>query len=592
MGMHPRYRMVENVFEELDAPGEWYHDARSGTLYLFPPAGVDFDRAVVEAVRLRHLVEFRGTRRDPVRFVTLKGLTLRHAARTFMDNKEPLLRSDWTTYRGGAILFEGAEDCGLNGLTLDQVGGNAIFVSRYNRRLAIRGCHVVGAGANGVAFVGDPASVRSPLFEYNQRQSLKDIDRTPGPRTEDYPADCLVEDCLIHETGRFEKQTAPVQISMSMGITVRRCSLYDVPRAGINISEGTFGGHVIEDCDIFDTVLETGDHGSFNSWGRDRYWGLKDVDLNTITRGADRDLPLLDVVRPIVLRHNRWRCDHGWDIDLDDGSSRYEIRDNLCLGGGLKLREGFYRLVENNVLVNNSFHPHVWYAKSEDVFRRNIVFGKYQPILMKKPWGRECDFNFLHTPGQAGAAPAAELAEQSGRDVHSVAADARFVDPARGDYRVKEGSPALALGFVNFPMDAFGVRAPRLRAIARTPVLPSSGTPTGDRPAGNAQRWEGALLRDLTGEEYSAFGVGKDAGGVLVVEAPAGSRAYDAGLRPRDIIQTVDGRPVKDAREFQSRSAAISSRGTAKLGIVRDQRREDIEVRLPEEVSPHNRSVP
>lgn len=23
---------------------------------------------------------------------------------------------------------------------------------------------------------------------------------------------------------------------------------------------------------MFDTVLETGDHGSFNSWGRDRYW--------------------------------------------------------------------------------------------------------------------------------------------------------------------------------------------------------------------------------------------------------------------------------------------------------------------------------
>ena len=24
-----------------------------------------------------------------------------------------------------------------------------------------------------------------------------------------------------------------------------------------------------------------------------------------------------------MLRNNRWRCDHGWDIDLDDGSTNY-----------------------------------------------------------------------------------------------------------------------------------------------------------------------------------------------------------------------------------------------------------------------------
>ena len=67
---------------------------------------------------------------------------------------------------------------------------------------------------------------------------------------------------------------------MAQGITVRHCSIYDVPRAGINIGDGCWGGHVIEFCDIFDTVKETGDHGSFNSWGRDRYWGLSGLDLN------------------------------------------------------------------------------------------------------------------------------------------------------------------------------------------------------------------------------------------------------------------------------------------------------------------------
>jgi len=35
------------------------------------------------------------------------------------------------------------------------------------------------------------------------------------------------------------------------------------------------------------------------------------------------------------------------DIDLDDGSSNYEIEDNVSLGSTLKLREGFYRKVRN-----------------------------------------------------------------------------------------------------------------------------------------------------------------------------------------------------------------------------------------------------
>jgi hypothetical protein len=32
-----------------------------------------------------------------------------------------------------------------------------------------------------------------------------------------------------------------------------------------------------------------------------------------------------------------------------------------------------------------------------------------------------------------------------------------FVDPSKGDYTVKDGSPALTLGFKNFPMTGFGV---------------------------------------------------------------------------------------------------------------------------------------
>jgi len=178
---HGEYRFVENVFEELDAPGEWFYDPKQQTLYFYPPKGLDLNKAIVEGVRLEQIVEFRGNQDRPVRWVELCGLKLVHAARTFMKNKEPLLRSDWTIWRGGAVYLERAEDCRLRDLDIDQVGSNAIFLSGYNRRIEITGCRISRAGASGICFVGLPEAVRSPLFQYGQTQTLEEMDHAPGP---------------------------------------------------------------------------------------------------------------------------------------------------------------------------------------------------------------------------------------------------------------------------------------------------------------------------------------------------------------------------------------------------------------------------
>jgi hypothetical protein len=574
---HPQLRFVENIFEELDAPGEWFLNAKTHTLYFYPPAGLDLKNAVVEATRLRTLVEFRGDEAHPARWITLRGLVFRQAARTVMDTREPLVRSDWAIYRGGAVFFNGAEDCALEDSFMDQVGGNAVFVNNYNRRVAIRGTQIAKAGASGICFVGDPQAARSPLFNYYQTHKLEEIDRTPGPKTDNYPADCLVDDCLIHLTGRVEKQTAGVEIDLARDITVRHCSIYDMPRAGINIGDGCWGGHVIEWCDIFDTVKETGDHGSFNSWGRDRFWRPNIDEVNAWVKQVPQ-LPKLDAVKPIVLANNRWRCDHGWDIDLDDGSSNYIITNNLCLRGGIKNREGFGRVVANNIMVDGGYDPHVWYAECGDIFRRNIVWTDYRPASMPPPpWGAAMDFNLVQDSAATTRSPATRLQQQSGRDGHSIVADARFVDPAHGDYRVKVGSPALALGFVNFPMDRFGVQKPELKTIARVPQLPQSKTPVpvATARAADPVTWLGARVRNIADEgEMSAFGL-PGVTGVLVLEVPADSVIAKAGLRKNDVILSVNGGKTADTTALSAllRQAQSSLVGKSlKLGLSRDQK--------------------
>ncbi|MEI6890810.1 MAG: PDZ domain-containing protein [Pontiella sp.] len=552
MGMHKDFRMVENIFEELDAPGEWFHNAKSGLLYYMPEAGTALNSAVVEVVRLRHLVEFQGSIKAPVKNITLQGFTVRHAARTFMETDEQMLRSDWAIYRGGAFLLTGTETVSILDCEFDQVGGNAIFVNNYNRHTLVKGCHIHDTGASGVCFVGDPNAVRDPLFEYREKNDLDTIDRTVGPKTENYPAFGTVEDCLIHGIGRVERQPAGVQIEMAMKITVRDTSIYDTARAGINVGDGCWGGHLIERVDVFDTVLETHDHGSFNSWGRDRFWHSNRGESQRVI-DKEPNLPFLDAMHTTVIRDSRWRCDHGWDIDLDDGSSNYDIYNNLMLNGGLKFREGFRRRAWNNIMVNNGFHPHVWYNDSEDEFFNNIVMrpprGASVPTRTAK--GKRIDNNLFYT----GFPEEMEWYLISKWDINSVYGDPLFSDPASGDFSVMEGSPAFDLGFKNFPMDQFGVKKPSLKAIAETPIFPElklERTKPRQPPENRmlAHYWLGAKLQGLEGEDFSAYGTRKEDGGVALLEVPKGSAAAKAGLEQSDLIQGINGTPIKTVEDL------------------------------------------
>ena len=57
-------------------------------------------QAIVETPQLKHLFEIRGTASEPAANIHLEGLQLTQTVRTFMEAYEPLLRSDWTIYRG------------------------------------------------------------------------------------------------------------------------------------------------------------------------------------------------------------------------------------------------------------------------------------------------------------------------------------------------------------------------------------------------------------------------------------------------------------------------------------------------------------
>src|SRR6266536_131647 len=73
---------VENAFELLDKPGEWYLDRPASTLYYIPRSGETMSTAKVDAPVLQQLVTGTGTATAPVHNIVFNGLQFSYATWT------------------------------------------------------------------------------------------------------------------------------------------------------------------------------------------------------------------------------------------------------------------------------------------------------------------------------------------------------------------------------------------------------------------------------------------------------------------------------------------------------------------------------
>ncbi|HQI29265.1 MAG TPA: right-handed parallel beta-helix repeat-containing protein, partial [Sedimentisphaerales bacterium] len=139
--------VVWNVREGMTIPGQWYLDRTRGKVVYRPLAGEDMSKARVIAPVVTSILALRGARDNPIRDVTVRGLTL--SATT-----TPLKAGGF-----GAGAFEGAltatsaRDCVFADLEVVNVGGQAIKVSGSNLR--VERCHTHHVGACGIRFQGD-----------------------------------------------------------------------------------------------------------------------------------------------------------------------------------------------------------------------------------------------------------------------------------------------------------------------------------------------------------------------------------------------------------------------------------------------------
>ncbi|MBN2312554.1 MAG: right-handed parallel beta-helix repeat-containing protein [Sedimentisphaerales bacterium] len=213
-----RYYVV-NVFRELDCPGEWYLDRRTGMIYWLPPEGPRGE-TVLSVFDEPFIVL------NDVEHVTLLGLTLQEG------------RSDGIHIRDGA-------GCLVAGCTIRRFGGDAIIV-QGGQQHSIFGCIMNTLGCGGAdVFGGD-------------HQTL-----TSGHH--------VVENCIVSDISRIKRTYTPAVHLNGCGNRIAHNLFEKIPSSAMRIDGNE---HLIELNVIRDVVQESDDQGGLDMWGNPLYRGV------------------------------------------------------------------------------------------------------------------------------------------------------------------------------------------------------------------------------------------------------------------------------------------------------------------------------
>ena len=242
---------VDNIFEELDAPNEWFLDRINRTLYFMPNISSPPPTLFIASQR-PCLISLHGSAALPVENIAIAGVTLAFTSNTFFKPYDVPSGGDWSVHRGGAVFATGSSGLILHHSLLTELGGNGVVLSDWNLNATITHNQCVWVGDSCVIAVGSAAGVDG-------------VSRTTQP------TNTVVTSNIMSEMGIYTKQSSAVMTAVSRSTTIQGNVLFNCPRALININDGFHGDLDIHHNLLFGAIRETSDHGPFNSWDRQVY---------------------------------------------------------------------------------------------------------------------------------------------------------------------------------------------------------------------------------------------------------------------------------------------------------------------------------
>ncbi|MCJ7749606.1 MAG: right-handed parallel beta-helix repeat-containing protein, partial [Armatimonadetes bacterium] len=189
---------VENVFEALEEPGQWYLDRPTGTLYYLPLPSESIEKADVVAPYLAELMRIEGDA-EAVRCLRFEGITFAHSEWPIPPDLASMYQG--STKAPAALTLRGVRSIRFDGCTFEHLGTHAVALVDACWEVAIAGCALRDLGAGAI------------MIRDNCRRNT-------------------VEDCEISDVGQLFQNSAAIMIGKSSGNKVVHNHIHHLTWAG------------------------------------------------------------------------------------------------------------------------------------------------------------------------------------------------------------------------------------------------------------------------------------------------------------------------------------------------------------------------
>lgn len=327
VGKQPSY--VENAFELLRTPGQWYFDRSSSLIYYIPRSGEDLAHADVEVPVLQSLVTLKGTASQPIHDVTFSGVQFSYATwlgpstnTGFSEIQANYQVTGKDGYAKQALcnLVPGGE-CPYANWT--KTPGNISVI--HDRHIQFLNDVFTHLGAAGLDFASGSQNniVEGSIFTDISGNGLQlgGVEAPLAPIA-DFTSNNRIDNNLFRNVGAEYRGGIGIVVGYARNTVIAHNEMEQLPYAAISIGWGGWpdkiklpgqannsGNNLIADNSIHDFMLVLSDGGGIYTQGRT---GKDLADGEKITGNVIRD---------------QYSSGHG--IYADNGSAMMTIRNNV-----------------------------------------------------------------------------------------------------------------------------------------------------------------------------------------------------------------------------------------------------------------------
>ncbi len=433
---------VQNLFQALDAPGEWYFDQASKKLYFYPPRTLT-DEDSFSISRTATLVSLVGTKN-----IAFEGITFEQslADGVVVENSDniKIVDCELRNTLGNAVTIQGtSNNVSVSRNIIHETGGAGVSISTSGKYFKNLVSPQIDISNNQIKSVGGIHNNRAGIEvqSVGSRIANNTISDTPGSGIIFKGNNNQILNNLITRTGRALENVAGIatpgkswleQGNLISENVISQTGGYTLSASGRGFNSGSSGilldnfasGDTIQRNTIKDAPTGIIVRGGISN----------DINHNIIVDTSEYGLELIAIELSSTTFDEAMYQELTQALNFDYLKKSY-LSQYPTLSNILDSQDGQVAFENNQILNNIFYYPStdslLFSYAGKNIFNNNLYRSSGR-LLVKNSLGSISGF---------------EEWLSMGYDKNSVTNNPGFVDPSENNFNLLEQSPALELGF-------------------------------------------------------------------------------------------------------------------------------------------------